>query len=412
MISQAEYSNALTALKKAKNILITAHRKLDPDSTGSILALLCALKAMGKSAQAICQEQPPKILEFLPDISSIQTKSVAPKDLIISLNNPKVALREVTYATNEAGKVNIIVSSDGQYAPEDITILPAGNHFDTIVIVDSGDNAALGNVYEDNKELFEKATVINIDHHSSNGLFGDINLVDPKASSAAELVYNVVKQLDESLIEPDIATYLLLGIIGDTGSFQHSNTTPGALRAASDLVNKGARQQEIIKHLYKTKKFATLKLWGKTLSDIQVDEAHHILWSKVSYEDLSQLHTEVEDAKLIVDELLSSAPAMDFYILFLEKAPGVISVSIRSRTPGVSGLEIAQHFGGGGHKQACGFTIENSTLESLIPQVLERVRAYQLQRTGLSTVSQAEQVHTAKRTEEDIAADLKKDIIL
>ncbi len=413
MSSSSTYTQIAKALVKSQSILLTAHHKLDPDSAGSVLALYRVLSGMGKNVVAVCYETTPKNLDFLPDIDAIKSSEAMSKDTIITLKNSAVEVEEIKYTTTTEGYTTIIVTpKHGSFQESDLTMQTSGNHFDTIIVVDSGDQKNIGKVYSEHTELFKQATVINIDHHPSNDMFGDINLVDVHASSAAELVFYVLKELNDDLIDADVATYLLLGIIADTGSFQHSNTTPEALRAAAELVKRGGRQQEIIKHLFKTKKFSTLKLWGKTLTDIEVDDAHRMLWSKVYYKDLKRAKAEAEDAKAIIDELLSSAPHVDFYILFLEKEPGTISVSIRSRNPKVKGMAIAKHFGGGGHEQACGFTKTGITMEALSNEVLNYVRAYQQSPVKGGTVEIPTQFTQVKKTsDKDLATAIKTDIL-
>ena len=88
-----------------------------------------------------------------------------------------------------------------------------------------------------------------------------------------------------NLIDEDIATLLLTGIITDTGSFQNANTTPKSFAVAAQLISYGARQQEIIQHIYKTKQLSQLKLWGRILSKIQTDDSHKIVWSVVTQQD-------------------------------------------------------------------------------------------------------------------------------
>ena len=106
--------------------------------------------------------------------------------------------------------------------------------------------------------MFYETPVINIDHHASNNDFGQINLVDVVAASTTEVLYKVLleaeQKYEKKLITEDVATLLLAGIITDTGSFQHANTSPKSMEVSAELLDLGARQQEIIKNIYKTKK--------------------------------------------------------------------------------------------------------------------------------------------------------------
>lgn len=402
-------------IERSNNILLTAHHKLDPDSTGSILALYLILKKLGKQPVALCYEPIPKNLEFLPHIRAIENDKKLLQDFIITLFNPESEVNEIKYTTTPEGYINILITpKKGTYGEQDVTFKGMSNKFDLIIVVDSGDKKNMGKLYEENRAIFESTTVINIDHHASNDYFGDINLVDTSASSASELVYYIIEHMDAGLIDEDVATYLLLGIIADTGSFQHANTTPDAMKVAAELVRRGARQQDIIKNLYKTKKFSTLKLWGKTLSRLQVDPAARMLWSSLTYAELFEMQAKPEDTKGVIDELMSSAPDVDFVVLLTEIAPGTVSASIRTKSAEVNGVVIAKQFGGGGHVQACGFTKENTSLETMEQEVTHAIRAYQQER--LERPKTAEEIvaphqkTTHHAAEERIARRLEKDL--
>ena len=151
---------------------------------------------------------------------------------------------------------------------------------------------------------------------------------------------------------------LLTGIITDTGSFQHSNTSPEAFEVAAELLDRGARQQEIIKHLFKTKSLATLKLWGKVLSKITYEESSKLVYSTISLADLSETGAKSDDSGGIIDELMSNAPASEVVMLLKEKEPGFLSGSLRAPGNIADVSEIAGIIGGGGHKKAAGFELK------------------------------------------------------
>lgn len=408
----------ITEIQRSNHILLTAHHKLDPDSTGGILALYLICKKLGKQPVALCYEPIPKNLEFLPHINAIDHDKKLMQDFIITLFNPESEVNEIKYSTTAEGYINIIITPKrGTYSEQDVTFKGMSNKFDLIIVVDSGDKKNMGRLYEDNKEIFESTTVVNIDHHASNDYFGDINLVDTTVSSASELVYYIIEHMDPGLIDEDVATYLLLGIIADTGSFQHSNTTPDSLKVAAELVRRGARQQDIIKNLYKTKKFSTLKLWGKALARLQVDNESRMLWSSLTYAELSQMQAKPEDTKGVIDELMSSAPNVDFIVLLTEIAPGTVSASIRTKSKEVNGTVIAKQFGGGGHIEACGFTLENTDLADVERRVIDAIRVYQADRLGapkpvqeVSTYEKQPAPQPTYVTEERIAQKLEDDL--
>ena len=106
--------------------------------------------------------------------------------------------------------------------------------------------------------------VIDVDHHHDNSRFGDVNLVVPDASSTAEVIRDILRELDVDLT-PQIAEALYVGLVTDTGRFQYTNTTPKALRLAAELVEAGADVHGIFQHVYETVQFAKLKLLARAL---------------------------------------------------------------------------------------------------------------------------------------------------
>ncbi|MFA6917737.1 MAG: DHHA1 domain-containing protein, partial [Candidatus Gracilibacteria bacterium] len=258
--------------------------------------------------------------------------------------------------------------------------------YDLIITVDTAELGQLRGFYEQNIELFHQIPVINIDHHISNAHFARVNNVDIMASSTTELLVPLLEEIAREekieLIDEDVATLLLTGIITDTGSFQNANTTPKAFDVAAQLVSYGARQQEIIQHIYKTKQLSQLKLWGRVLSKIQVDENYRIVWSVVSPQDFRDTGSTEDETGDIIDELMTNAPGAEVILLIKGKQDGVISVSIRTTNPAVDAAKIAEEFGGGGHTQAAGFRISDMGLRDAEYAVINKVKEYQTKRLG------------------------------
>jgi len=173
-------------------------------------------------------------------------------------------------------------------------------------------------------------------------------------------------------ITPDVATLLLTGLITDTRSFQNPNTTPRSLEVAAELLERGARQQEIIQHVYKTKPLSTLKIWGRALNRIQVDPSSRIVWSAISREDLTEMEAKSSETHGILDELISTIPDADIHVLFTETEDGTIKASMRSSAAVDASLLAGQAYGGGGHARAAGFKVKPSANFAL--QVLECVQ--------------------------------------
>jgi phosphoesterase RecJ-like protein len=164
----------------------------------------------------------------------------------------------------------------------------------------------LGKLYEQNTDLFFESPKINIDNHSDNEYFGQINLVDIAVSSTAELLAELLQKFEQQLLDEDIATCLLLGIISETRSFQHVQTTPKAFLKASELVALGARQQEIVKNIYKTKSLPLLKLWGRALARMKILEEQKVVYSVLSPTDFERAAAGEEELLPVLAEFVDN----------------------------------------------------------------------------------------------------------
>jgi len=373
-------------IKRSKNILLLPSSPIDGDSIGSAVALYLALKKLDKEVTVICSDAIPDSLQFLPNTKIVGHEIKSSKDFIISINSKNAKLDKIKHEIDE-NNINIIISpSEGRFSENDISFSKGELNYDLIITVDTAELSQLKGIYENNIEMFHELPVINIDHHISNSHFAKINHVDIMSSSTAEMLLYLLesfsKESDKELIDEDVATLLLAGIITDTGSFQNANTTPKSFAASAKLVSYGARQQEIIRHIYKTKQLSQLKLWGRVLSKIQTDDIYRIVWSTVSKQDLRDTNSSMSETSNVIDELMTNAPGAEVVILMKEKDENLVSVSVRTTTNAVDASKIAANFGGGGHTRAAGFIMKNSNLIDAEYKVLNYIREYQKNRLG------------------------------
>lgn len=368
-------------IDKSNNILIIPHAKMDGDTLSSAISMYLILKKLNKNPQLVCADPVPNIFSFLPNTQDVKSDFQSENKFIISLDcSLKKAKRVKWKAVDD--KLHIYVDSDGENFTKNDVSFSTKNPFDLIITVDAADILQLGSVYTENKKLFQDTNILSFDHHASNLGFGNVNLIDSKASSTAEVIFNFLPSLLgnwKKHINEDIATLLLTGIITDTSSFQNANTTPRSLEVAAELSELGARQQEIIKNIFKTKGITTLRLWGRVLSKIQHDKNTKILWSTILQEDLIDTDANMDDTNGIIDELLSTALGMDIVFLVKEREDGVISVSLRSTNKKCDVAEIAKYFGGGGHVQAAGFKIRSKNpFDQIMGDIVTYIRDYQM----------------------------------
>lgn len=385
-LNNSQFSAARSAIDGAQKILVVPHANVDPDGLGSALACQMLFAQLGKEVTVICPDTKPENLSFLPGFEKLQETIDGSRNFVITVNlEGGVEVDKLRY-TVEDNKVNIIVMPKaGHISPKNVSFGDTGHAFDLIVAVDTADLPLMGQFYTENIDLFSSVPILNIDHHISNTQYGQVHLIDTTAASATEVLYDWFTHESDykDKITPDIATLLLTGLITDTRSFQNPNTTPRSLEVAAELLERGARQQEIVQHIYKTKPLSTLKIWGRALHRIQMDSAAGIVWSAISKEDLAEMEATPKETSGILDELISTIPDADIHVLFTQTEDG-LKASMRSSAKVDSSALAGSLFGGGGHPRASGFRVkgfENFELAVLdcVQQLKEGMRAQQAQ---------------------------------
>lgn len=418
-VPQETLQQVVETLRKSNRILITPSSPADGDSIGSALALYIVLKKLGKDPVVAMADDVPEMLEFLPKTAEIHKDISGSKDFVITLDCTEADIDTIKYQV-DGDKVHIIVSPKmGRFKKENLGCKSGIENYDVIVTVDAGDLVQMRELYDENKDLFSTLPLINIDHHASNSKFGTINYVDLSCSSTTQALVTIIDALNptkEEIIDADMATLLLAGLITDTGSFQHANTTPEAFDIASRLLELGAKQQEIIKRVYKTKSLSTLKLWGRVLSKLQFDPTYRIVWSTITNEDLLETNSTTDESNGIIDELMSNAPGAELILLLKQKGDDTVSGSVRTNSDDVDGSAFAGKFGGGGHIRAAGFRVKGKNMVDAEKFIIDTAREFQGARLNiggdvkiLPVAIDVPQVAPAKLTPDQVVDALSRD---
>jgi bifunctional oligoribonuclease and PAP phosphatase NrnA len=237
-----------------------------------------------------------------------------------------------------------------------------------LVAVDCANESRLG---PDPEPLAGAPLTIDIDHHHDNTRFGAINLVVPNASSTGEVLRDVFAALGVELT-PEIAEALYIALVTDTGRFQYSNTTPKALRLAAELVEAGADVHRIFQWVYETVQFAKLKLLARALERAQIYDGGRLVVSYLLRSDFTDIGAAEAYSEGIID-YLRAVEGADMAALIREppRSDGPERrVSLRASTDELDVSAIARKSGGGGHRQAAGFSSEDSIEE--ITKFIER----------------------------------------
>lgn len=374
-LALADITAATRVIEDHQRLLVVPHANVDPDGLSSALSCYLLFTALGKEVTVLCPDTLPESLKFLPGYEKLERELSESQNFIITVNlEDGLEIDKLRY-TVEDHRVNIVVvPKKGRITPRHIAFNEGEKKYDLVVTVDTADLALLGSLSRDHADFFAGTPILNVDHHISNVRFGQVHLLDPTAASTTEVLYHWFMQVPawREKITSDMATLLLTGLITDTRSFQNPNTTPRSLEIAAELLEKGARQQEIIQHIYKTKPLSTLKIWGRALNRIQMDPAARIVWSAVSREDLQEMEAKSAETHGILDELISTIPEADLYILFTEDEQEGLKASMRSSDALDASKLAAVTFGGGGHPRAAGFRVR--TCPNFQLQVLECIQ--------------------------------------
>ncbi|MGH3060368.1 MAG: DHH family phosphoesterase, partial [Gaiellaceae bacterium] len=200
--------------------------------------------------------------------------------------------------------------------------------------------------------------------HHDNSRFGDVNLVVPDASSTGEILRDVFSTLDVRLT-PEIAEALYIAVVTDTGRFQYANTTPRALRLAAELVEAGANVHRVFQDVYENVAFAKIKLLARALDKARVVEGGRIIVSDLERSDFHAAGAEEPFAEGIID-FLRAVEGTELVALIREPPTQngpTRRISLRTRAEGIDVSAIARKSGGGGHRQAAGFSSEASVDE-------------------------------------------------
>lgn len=237
------------ALRQAETILIATAQHPSVDQAAAVLAAGLILRKLGKKVTLLISDQLPPSMNFLP-VNEIDKSLTGLRDFILKVDLSKAEVDKIKYTVDD-GKLNVHVTPfKGGFAPSDVTFGYGGFHYDVAMVLGVPARSRLDRVFEQNSQLFNEVPILNIDFHRSNENYGAVNLIEPTAASLAEILVALSESLETGMIDAQIATIMLTGIIASTDRFTASHTTAKALTVAAQLMAAGADQQKVVKNLY------------------------------------------------------------------------------------------------------------------------------------------------------------------
>ena len=320
MIDYEEQLNrAAHFISEHDSFLIVSHVNPDGDTIASSLALAGMLQQLGKKFELVNQDEIPQKFYYLPMSDQIK--------LIDHVNRT----------------------------------------FSSVISVDVADRSRMGEI----DSLIEaNASLLNIDHHPTNDLFGDENLVLASAAATAEVMFDLLQHMGITMNQ-QIATCIYTGLLTDTGGFRYSNTTPKVMRIAAELLEYGISPGHIAEIALETITQEHIQLLRIALSKLEIIEHGALAWTTLLKEDLRSDGYTQEDTEGIVN-YCRNIEGVEIGVFFKESEEQVLKVSLRSKKQ-IDVGSIAKQFGGGGHARAAGYTFKGSIEEAKM-QLLHRIK--------------------------------------
>ena len=309
----------MSALCAAKSIALVCHISPDGDTVGSALAMRLGLMAMGKEVALYCQDKIPDVLRFLPGAENFRM-------------------------------------------PED-----ADKPADLLLCLDVSDEKRMGRC---NVLLAKAACTAQVDHHGTNTRYCQENAVDGTAPANCLIIYELLQRLG-CTITPEIALCLAVGLSTDTGHLVYGSTTPEAYRVMGELVEAGAPIADAYRRLYRERPPRQVALLAKALESLTFHEEGRITSIRLTQKDFADCGALSEDAEIIVNYGLDVL-GVRMCVFAREQADGSIKLSLRAVEPHKVST-VAQSFGGGGHAQAAGATVQ-LPLDEAIDRVVARMK--------------------------------------
>jgi len=309
-----KYKKLQQLIEDSNKITLVSHIDPDGDTLGSSLAFYLALKKIGKKSVKLYNKTDSisNRYDFLPSFSKLTHQFPQNCDLVISF--------------------------------------------------DCGSFKRLGIEKGDFK-------IINIDHHQSNELFGDLNIVEPSQPSTSAVVFNILKELDIE-ISKDIALSIYTALAEDTNFFTDTTTDTKAFELAMILTKKGADPSIVGDNLTRRNSLAFLRLEALFIDNMQLKKDGKIAIGFVDSSMLKRSGALRYDTAHLAD-ILQSLATVKLSIFSLEDESGNVKFSLRSDCVDVS--KIAAKYGGGGHKNSAGFSIVASKKEYVIEKIIKEV---------------------------------------
>jgi phosphoesterase RecJ-like protein len=310
-----ELVQIVEAVRARRRFVISSHTRPDGDSIGSSVAMAYALRALGKEAHVIHKDRASAPLLTFPGVQDIEIADAVTGD------------------------------------------------FDAAIVMECGDLARTG------LTGLERFFLINIDHHPGNSAYGRLNWFDASAAACGEMVFDLINALGAPLTRP-IATHIYLAILTDTGSFHYSSISPRTFEICRQTLEAGVDPVQVARNVYDSNNMGRLKLFGSVLSTMQIDATGRIAIVYLDHEMARVAGGTYDDTEGLIN-LPLTVKEIQAVVFFKQVEGDQYRVSMRSKGDIDIGA-VAKEFGGGGHKNAAGCTV-NGAIDHLQKTFIEKL---------------------------------------
>ncbi len=307
---------AVQWLREKDDFILTTHMHPDGDGLGAQSALALALRKMGKRVRVVNHDPLPRCYEWLPYKEFVEVSDIIPPHAVC-------------------------------------------------VVLDAADLSRV----RDGCRREEFKLILNIDHHRSNTMFGDLNWVDPEAPAAGEMVYRLIKALGVQ-VDRDIAESVYTSLVTDTGAFKYTNTSPHAFRLAAELMEAGADVYKVCNRVFADVTLPALELLRLALAKLSTRENGLIGILTLTQKEFISSGAKDEDAENLVD-FVRKISGVQVAVFIKERPDGRLRLSLRSRN-GLDVSAVAAEFEGGGHQYASGAVLDGP-MEKAVERVVEAI---------------------------------------
>ncbi len=349
---------AVQLLRRSRQTLITTCEHPSLDEVASACALAHCLKAEGLTFDLVIPELtaapaflPTGGLQIRPQVGALRA-------FHFKLDVSQTPLQELLYEVRDGLLDVTLLPKEGGWTGSDARFTAADDRYDLVIAIGAADKQSLGELSRRETDFLSRTVTVNIDCSATNEYWSQVNLVDLRKSSVAEVMYTWLETWATNHLTADVATCLLAGIVAKTRAFRTPNLQPETLERAAKLVALGGRREEVVYGIWRTRSIASLRLWGSALSRLENDQASGLVWTYLTEADLIEVGGDLDAMDGLVEELIRYAPEAKAVVIFQHRTD---HLHARLLTVGShSAVELTRSFGGTGTRETATFRVNGT----------------------------------------------------